>query len=179
MAGCGVAGFLEICWSDELLREVERIRMREFGDSSLEASRRTDLVRAAFPGSRIDAGWIGRAGANGLVHDAHDAHVAAVAMCVAPSMLITRDLRGYRCGPLVKRGVDVVTPDRHLLALYDAASQDVVRALSEQVAATRHVADVHGLLSAIARAGERQFARRLCTELGLPAPLLRRGRRPG
>lgn len=165
----GVAGFWDIGWSAALLQEVEDVRQREWGDSPAAARHRTDLVRTAFPESRVD---VGEATGATFVNDPNDATVAAVAIGSSPSALVTRDLGGFKVKDLKGLGVDVTTPDALLQSAYRVAPEGVVAALDKQRQTSPGEPGLHDLISRIARCGEGRFAAQVCRDLGLPSPMM-------
>jgi hypothetical protein len=116
-------------WSE--LVEEEWLRNMEPLTRERIVTRTIPLIRSAFPDALVDGFDPDRA--IGATHW-KDRHVASAAAAIAPSVLVTINLKDFDFPALASLGVKVLTPDDFLSELFDANP-----ALVE--AATREAAD--------------------------------------
>jgi predicted nucleic acid-binding protein len=123
---------LDLFWSDELLAEAKQSLIEKKGLTNDVAQRWVDYLRQSFPGGRISLDETTVAvDLAGLTTDPADQHVCALALAAGAAYLLTRD-RGYLHEGLRRHGVEVIAPDRFLLATFDAHERGMLDILELQ-----------------------------------------------
>ena len=120
------AGAIRVRWS----REIENEWLRNTDDrtrSRLEANT-LPLIRDHFPDALVEE-FDADASSGGT--DGKDRHVAAAAKKVAPSILVTWNLKDFDAEFLANERVRVMSPDRMLAELYDANPELIVEIARE------------------------------------------------
>jgi hypothetical protein len=120
---------IDLRWTDKIEEEWVRNLSKHFekkGGDPAKAARTAAQMRKAWP--KYSAGdfssFLDGAGST----DAKDRHVAAAALAISPSMLITHNLRDFDSRTLSGKQVSVLSPDRGLLRLAEANPDVVVSA---------------------------------------------------
>ena len=166
----GTKALLDVWWSDELLAETVRILHSELGYSKRQAVAVAGYVRAAFPQNKVTARAQREAVVDVLVRDPNDAHVAAVAVAAGADYLVTANSKDFVRAELANRMITLIHPDDLLLAVLNEDATAVREALEASRNPNSRVADLHGLLSLIRRAGAVNFATEAFRMWGLPPP---------
>jgi hypothetical protein len=109
---------VDLRWTDEIEAEWVRNLGREFqkrGDDPAKAARTASLMRKAWPNYAPGdiRPFLEHTGST----DKKDQHVAAAALAVRPSILITHNLRDFDSLTLMAQHVVVESPDRGLLLI--------------------------------------------------------------
>jgi hypothetical protein len=151
-------GVFDARWSE--LIEEEWLRNMEPLTRKRIASRTIPLIRSEFPDA-IVAGF----DPDRIIGATHwkDRHVASAAAMIAPSVLVTNNLKDFDFTALTTLGVNVQTPDDLLSDLFDA-NPALVEAATQEAAAnlTRTMPSWDEYLTALAeRHGLPKFVERL------------------
>jgi predicted nucleic acid-binding protein len=135
-----------------------------------------DLGRTLLEDRRIDAaGWERLAHAlagvpdalqevpqdliDRMTNDPGDRHVLAAAVAAGADFLITRNLRDFAREDCDPWGIEVLTPDAFLMALYRQSPEDVLDTLALQVAGYRKAPQTFvALLEQLRASGAEEFA---------------------
>jgi predicted nucleic acid-binding protein len=158
---------LDLFWSDELLAEAKQSLIEKKQLTNDVAQRWVDYLRHSFPGGRIslDETTVA-ADLAGLTTDPADQHVCALALAAGADYLLTRD-RGYLHEGLRRHGVEVIPPDKLLVATFGAHEQGLLDVLELQASSWAGGRPVDELIDAIGRAGAVAFAEMARHSLGL------------
>ena|ERR1700674_2154747 len=130
----------------------------EAGKSSRERMARTvRLMNETFPDSRLD---LNEAAFTGLsLPDPDDVHVLAAARESRAHYIVTFNVKHFPPEDCDAIGVEVLTPDQFLMALYRTSPEDVLDTLAQQVALYRLPPRTFSeLLDALAQSGQGEFA---------------------
>ncbi|MGB3412038.1 MAG: hypothetical protein WBA45_12670 [Microthrixaceae bacterium] len=155
---CDERDLHRIVWSEDLLRELERVWVRQGARTVGSAQAVTAAIRSTFPDQRIDrdvyASLIDK-----MPGDDPDDHChAAAAVAVAPAVLLTANLRDFPAQPLGERGVTVLSPDEYAVSLLNEHREDLLVVVADMAAHRRRPPmDVDDVLNALARAGLTTF----------------------
>ena len=147
-----------IVWSEDLLRELERVWVREGARSVGSAQAVTAAIRSTFPDQRIDRDVYASL-IDEMPGDDPDDHChAAAAVAVAPAVLLTAKLRDFPAQPLGERGVTVLSSDEYAVSLLNEHREDLLVVVADMAAHRRRPPmDVDDVLNALARAGLTTF----------------------
>ena len=148
-------GLFEPLWSKRIIDDLgrtlqEQRRIDPAGWERLSAS------LAGFPEAEqeVPQELIDR-----MTNDPGDRHVLATAVASGADFLITWNLKDFAAEDCEAFGVEVMTPDAFLMALYREASEDVLDTLALQVAGYRRDPQTFaGLLKVLLAAGAEEFA---------------------
>ncbi|KOX13990.1 putative toxin-antitoxin system toxin component, PIN family [Nocardiopsis sp. NRRL B-16309] len=156
----------EVIWTERLLREWERVIVREQHRSAVSASAITAAVREYFAESRVaEAAYIH------LVKDMpgddpDDRHHMAAALAGGAREILTWDRGDFPAGPLADLGLRVIDPDTYLQELLaelpDEVAATLIRLADEKRRPPRTPED---LADALSKAGVPVFAEDLRTRL--------------
>lgn len=151
-------------WTDEVLDEWEQVIVREGVRSTASARSVTDAVRMYFEHDRIDPAQYRDKVTADLSPDPGDRIHAAACVHGAVDVLLTRNLTHLRTSAIAAAGVDVMTSDAFLCALFQrhpaATRESFVRAAT---ARRNPPTTPRDLADRMAKAGTPRF-----TELLLP-----------
>lgn len=93
-----------------------------------------------------------------MTNDPGDRHVLATAVAAAADFLVTRNLKDFPPEDCEPHGIEVLSPDDFLMALYRQAAEDVIDSLAQQVAGYRREPRTFlGLLDVLRASGLTQF----------------------
>jgi hypothetical protein len=120
-------------WSE--LIEQEWLRNMEPSTRERIASRTIPLIRTWFTDALVVSFDPERVIG---VTDSKDRHVASAAAAIAPSVLVTENLKDFDFAALAALGVEVQTPDDFLTDLFDANPALVEAATREALANLKH-----------------------------------------
>jgi predicted nucleic acid-binding protein len=150
-------GLYEPLWSEEILGEMTR-SIVEAGKSSRERMDRTvRLMNETFPDSRLDLNDEAFTGLE--LPDPDDVHVLAAARESGAHYIVTFNVKHFPGEDCDAIGVEVLTPDQFLMALYRTSPEDVLDTLAQQVALYRQPPRTFKeLLEAFAQIGLGEFA---------------------
>jgi predicted nucleic acid-binding protein len=150
-------GLYEPFWTDEILGDMARTIV-EAGRSSRERMDRTvRLMNETFPESRLE---LNEGAYTGLsLPDPNDVPVLAAARESGAHYIVTFNVKHFPLEDCDAIGVEVLTPDQFLMALYRTSPDDVLDTLAQQVALYRQPPTTFSeLLDALADGGLGQFA---------------------
>jgi len=123
------AGHYQPAWSATLLEETRRNLVSELSLQPARAARRIELMREAFPWAEADPP---PALSDAMTVDAKDRHVAATAVTVGATLIVTQDLKDFPDEALAPYGISAIHPDEFLLDLLDLDPTGVTAALNQQ-----------------------------------------------
>lgn len=151
----GDVAFHQVVWSEDLLAEVERVLTKHKGLPAAKATYFCDCVRDAFP-----EGEIRRADYEHLIEtmtggDADD-HPHAAAACAAATVLLTFNVGDFPADDV--GDVRVVNPDDYLVEAVNEEPLTVRDVIRDMGAQRREPQPVEQTLTALERAGCKQFA---------------------
>jgi len=129
--------FFTWVWTDELLDEWERVIVREGQRSAASARSVTDAVRMHFASGRLDPAVYRSQVTDDLSPDPDDRVHAAACLSHGVAVLLTRNIRHYRCTRLTVNGVRVMTADNYLCELLSVHTAEVVNSLVKTANARR------------------------------------------
>lgn len=121
-------------WTDEILDEVEKNLMVKLGRTPVQARRRVDRMREAFPHAMVDGH---RPLIPQMTNDPKDRHVLAAAVRGNASLIVTWNVRDFPPESLVPYEVEVRTSDDFLCDQLDLAEPAVLTSVEECVAQLR------------------------------------------
>ncbi|MBS1870025.1 MAG: PIN domain-containing protein [Actinobacteria bacterium] len=156
---------LSLIWSDELLREAQRVLIDRKPLPPPSAERWVSYLRSAFPEGRVDlrALPVG-VDLSSLTSDADDEHVCALAVAGDANLLVTFD-HGYDRTTLRTHGVEIAEPDEFLSDLLNEQPSIARAVIETQAAVWGGGRSADELVDALARARVTRFAARLRTLL--------------
>jgi len=149
------AGLFQVRWSDKILDEATSNLVGDGVVTEQQANRLRATMSAAFPEARVTAfdKLVGT-----MRNDPKDRHVAAAAVKAKAQVIVTLNVRDFRCVP---EGVEAQTPDRFLVRLFDQEPRLLIDIVREQSATLRRpprsFEDVVGALARVVPV----FARRV------------------
>ena len=155
---CDERDLHRIVWSEDLLRELERVWVRQGARSVGSAQAVTAAIRSTFPAQQVD-----REAYAHLIDlmpggDPDDHCHAAAAVSVAPAVLLTVNLKDFPARPLGERGVTVLSPDEYATSLLNEHPDDLLVVVADMAGHRRRPPmDVDDVLDALARAGLTKF----------------------
>jgi hypothetical protein len=156
---CDEADLHRVVWTEDLLRELEDVWVREGARTKESARSISDLIRSGFPD-----GEIVREQYNDLVEamsgpDPDDHVHAAAAASVAPSVLLTANLVDFPGEDLTPRRVRVEHPDDYFTTLLDLHPEEVRQIIEEMSGHRRRPPMTRDeVVAALERAGLSAFA---------------------
>lgn len=123
------AGHYQPAWSATLLEETRRNLVSKLSLQPARAARRVELMRKAFPWAETDppSGLI-----DAMTVDAKDRHIAATAVAVGATLIVTQNLKDFPDEALSPYGISAIDPDEFLLDLLDLDPSGVTAALDQQ-----------------------------------------------
>lgn len=158
---CDEADLHRTVWTEDLLAELARVWVEKGARNAKSAHRICDQIRDAFPQQEVLRSSYASLIATMPGPDPDDHVHAAAAVSVAPSALLTANLRDFPAAALAEHGVDVEHPDSYFAALLDAHTDDLSLVIEEMAESRRHPSMTPiEVLDALERAGLRVFASR-------------------
>lgn len=146
-----------VFWTDRIIDEW--LRNVGIEDDRIKCEKRTvPLMRREFPNATLPPVDDEPIGTTKL----KDVHVARAALVVAPSVLLTWNVKDFDASALRKLGVEFETPDAFLARLFDAEPElveDITR--SAMASLTRSAPTWDGYLDVLERNGLTNFVGRL------------------
>lgn len=125
-------GLFEVCWSEQLLDEVERNLVRKRTISAEQATRLRRAMLSAFPEAMVT-------GHEHLIavmpNQDKDKHVAAAALRAGAQVIVTSNLKDFRELP---EGIEAQSPDEFLCNLFDLDPEGMLELIEHQAAALRN-----------------------------------------
>ncbi|WP_368364047.1 PIN domain-containing protein [Rhizobium mongolense] len=118
-------------WSSQILDEVTRNLVSDYGMDSAKADALRAVMEEAFPEAKVE-GW--EALEPLMLNHPKDRHVAAAAAAIGAHVIVTSNIRDF--GELPE-GVCAMLPDDFLTELLDAQTDNLVGALTAQAAGYR------------------------------------------
>lgn len=134
---CDEADLHRVVWTEELLRELEGVWVREGARSPASARTITDLIRSGFPDGEIAREQYADLVARMSGPDPDDHLHAAAAASVAPSVLLTANLADFPDDDLAPWRVRVEHPDDYFTTLLDAHPEEIQQIIDEMSAHRR------------------------------------------
>lgn len=156
---CDERDLHRIVWSEDLLAELERVWVREGARDEDSAGRVTHAIRTTFALQEIP-----RQDYAHLIDampgpDVEDHCHSAAAVAVAPSVLLTANLKDFPAVPFADLGVTVLAPDDYACDLLTAHPDELDEIISAMAADRRNPPMTPGdVLDALDRAGLTRFA---------------------
>lgn len=162
--------YFELCWSDDLLAEAERV-LRENKKPPIHPARAAewvDLMRRAFPHCRFEiADLPDSVDLEQLTGDPDDYHVAALAVVASADYLFSFDTK-FKADGLASYGIVLTRPDDFLLKAFTEAPEEIVQTVHRQLAAwSGGTKTLQDLVEAFYRADAKNFATALAQHLGV------------
>ncbi len=149
---------LTLIWSDELLKEAERILVERKQVPEHAAKRWVDYMRQAFPDQRVEIEHLpAELDLTTLTTDTGDHHICALAVAGHAELLLTFD-HGYVSESLAEHGIRVLTPDAFLDTTLQENPDAIIGAIQSQAEVWGGGRPIDELLDAIQRAGATMFA---------------------
>ncbi len=122
------AGFYQLCWSSEVLEEMERNLVSTGTMPKDKASRLREAMELAFPEAAV-FGYEPLVEA--MKNDEKDRHVAAAALKAGAQVIVTSNTKDFDALP---EGIEAQSPDAFLTNLFDLDPVTFVDLLREQAA---------------------------------------------
>jgi hypothetical protein len=169
-------GLIKLHWSPLILSEMSRALVDTKRKATLaEARSHEERLMAALPNAMVHTVDVQQQfpAVQPAVKSPKDIHVAACALHLLVAhaypqtplvVLVTRNTRDFRKGPLAKLGIDLQSPDDFLSALFASETPSFAQAFRSFRLDLRSKPTPESLLAALARDGQRQL-----TELMLAA----------
>ena len=149
-------------WTDEVLAEWESVIVREGQRTTESAASVSSAVRRHFGQYRIDPALYRDKITDDLSPDPADRVHAAAAIHGDVDVLLTRDIKHLRTGPVLTAGVSVITSDEFLVGLLEHRRRAVLDSFARAAASKRNPPITsRELIDRIAAAGAPGFADRL------------------
>lgn len=131
-----VAGLIRVHWTDEIHEEWTRaVRERHPAITLEQLAWTRALMERALPAARV-TGYRRRQQAVTLP-DPDDRHVVAAALRAGASAIVTFNVRDFPTEALAPHGLEAVSPDAFVRALYEAEPDRVVEVARQHRAALR------------------------------------------
>lgn len=147
-------GLYSVTWSDEALREMERVFLRQ-NRSQADADRRLKAMRECFPDATVEIGNL--VPSTHQIPDENDRHVLDAAAASNCDFIVTFNLKDFPDDVCELFGLEAISPDDFLCILFAGDSDTVMGVLREQADATHR--DVEDVISHIAEDNKcRRFA---------------------
>jgi predicted nucleic acid-binding protein len=138
----------QLCWTEDILEEVRRTLVNDFGRSDEQARKRIAAMRAAFPEALV-TGYDPLIAS--MTNDPKDRHVLAAAIVSGAPVIVTSNLRDFPETALAEWSIEAQSPDQFLTDLAEGNVALMKLALSRQANALRNppktVADILQVLS--------------------------------
>jgi predicted nucleic acid-binding protein len=138
----------QLCWTEDILEEVRRTLVNDFGRSDEQARKRIAAMRAAFPEALV-TGYDPLIAS--MTNDPKDRHVLAAAIVSGAPVIVTSNLRDFPETALAEWSIEAQSPDQFLTDLAEGNVALMKLALSRQANALRNppktVADILQALS--------------------------------
>ena len=125
------AGFFQLYWSDEILKETRRNLVEEKVTTPEKAASLVAAMKGAFPEATV-TGYEPLVGA--MKNDEKDRHVAAAALKAGAQVIVTNNLKDFRELP---EGIEAQSPDHFLGNLFDLDPDTMVDLVKKQAAALK------------------------------------------
>ena len=119
------------CWSAAILDEVGRTLINKLGRTEAQWAHLQHKMTEAFPDARV-AGFEHLIPS--LTNQVKDRHVLAAAIKAGAAVIVTYNLKDFRCGDLQPWSVEAISPDAFLTVCLDADPQTVIAKLGLQAA---------------------------------------------
>jgi len=118
-------------WSSQILDEVTRNLVSDYGMEPSRAAALRAIMEEAFPDANVE-GW--EVMEPTMRNHPKDRHVAAAAAAIGAGIIITSDIRDFSVLPA---GIVAMTPDDFLVSLMDTDADRLLEALVAQAAGYR------------------------------------------
>lgn len=122
------AGCFRLQWSTEILDEVVRNLVRDYGMDAEKASALRDLMEDAYPEANVE-GWQELEAA--MRNHPKDRHVVAAAVAAGADVIVTSNVRDFQILP---PGIAAMRPDDFLVKLIETSPAELRTALLQQAA---------------------------------------------
>lgn len=157
----------DIVWSERLLREWERVIVREQQRSTESAAAVTRAIRRFFADGEIPESAYAHLVEQMPGDDPDDRHHTAAALAAGADALITWNLADFPATVLAERGLRVLDPDTYLCELYRELPTEVSNTVIRLAGEKRNPPmTVHDAIARLTKAGLPEFADHLLRTLG-------------
>jgi hypothetical protein len=157
------AGLYRLCWTDDIFAEVEANLIEHRLAAPDRAARLMRVLREVLADAYVTGHTL-------LIPDMpnepKDRHVLAAAVTAGARQIVTDNLRHFPATALAAYGIEALSPDDFLCALFDAHADTLVEIIVTQAAVlTRPQLTTEQVLDNLARDGAAAFAGRVRTRL--------------
>jgi hypothetical protein len=156
----GVHGIVQPKWTDEIQDEWTRHLIAVSPEAREALARACNLMNGTLPGANVSC--YQRHIASISLPDANDRHVVAAAIESGATAVITWNLKDFPREPLAQRGIEALSPDDFLTAIYDDDSETMVAVVEEaRLNLRRTTPSYDGYVAELERSGLTTFVSRL------------------
>jgi predicted nucleic acid-binding protein len=149
------ANLYRLCWSDDILAEVERNLVEHGLTTFAQAQHLLGVFRRVLADAQT-TGYDHLIGS--MTNDAKDRHIVAAAVQAGAQRIVTFNVKHFSDDALARHGIDVASPDDFLLDLVAVDVQAMADIVAAQAAALRRPPlTAEQVLDNLARDGVPQF----------------------
>lgn len=130
------AGLYRLCWTNDILDEVQRTLINDLGKQPEQVARRIAAMTRAFPDALVTS-HTRLIGSIPVEINAKDRHVVAAAVASGAPLIVTSNLRDFPAAALESLGVEAQSPDEFLMDLFALDADAVQIIVVRQSAALR------------------------------------------
>lgn len=131
-----VRDLYELCWSAEILVELERVLVREGLTTSDRASYLVETLKANFPNAIVPDGY--KRLIPVMENDEKDRHVLAATVFASARTIVTENIRHFPASALEPFEIEAQTPDAFLMNLFRSDPDDMCEIVIRQARALRY-----------------------------------------